>query len=87
MKLHSSLGMKRFNPTKTSTTFAWLLMQGTNQEKETKKMKIDQIIEAARKHYGTKDVFAYLVGYMSAMLTEEQLNDMLDSYTNDKDMN
>jgi len=56
-------------------------MQGTNQEKETKKMKIDQIIEAAREYYGTKDVFAYLVGYMSAMLTEDQLADMLDTYT------
>ena len=47
-------------------------------------MKIDQIIEAAREHYGTKDVYAYLVGYMSAMLTEDQLNDMLDSYTKGK---
>jgi hypothetical protein len=47
-------------------------------------MKIDQIIEAAREYYGTKDVYAYLVGYMSATLTEDQLTDMLDSYTKGK---
>lgn len=48
---------------------------------------LDKIVEAARIHYGTREVYAYLVGYMSALLTEEQLADMLDSYTNDKDMN
>lgn len=46
--------------------------------------KIDLIIEAARKHYGTNDVYAYLVGYMSALLTEDQLTDMLEAYTNEK---
>lgn len=42
---------------------------------------ITQIIEAAKEHYGTKDVYPYLVGYMSAMLTDKQLAGMLDTYT------
>jgi hypothetical protein len=42
---------------------------------------ITQIVEAAKEHYGTSDVYPYLVGHMSATLTQKQLTVILDFYT------